>query len=191
MPLTEYNFNEENAVDRIFYGRIPVEKAASFLYYSEKGLVKNLIHYLKYRNQPEIGAFLGDWWGELLKEEGWKAGVDLVVPVPLHPKKLRKRGYNQVFSFGRQLAKHLEVPFERGVLRSLSNSKTQTHKNRWYRWQGSRNRYVLSNPDLVKHRRVLLVDDVLTTGATLEACARALHEADGVRVYIATMAVVP
>lgn len=191
MPLTEYDFNEENAVDRIFYGRIPVVKAASFLFYSEKGIVKNLIHYLKYKNQPEIGAFLGDWWGELLKESTLGTRVDMIVPVPLHPKKQRKRGYNQVFAFGRQLARHLDVPFEPEALRNISNRKTQTVKNRWYRWYDSSHGYALSNPGLVSGKCVLLVDDVITTGATLEACVRALRTAEGVRVFIATMAVVP
>jgi competence protein ComFC len=191
VPLTEYDFVEENAVDRIFYGRIPVEKAASFLYYSEKGIVKNLIHYLKYKNQPEIGAFLGDWWGQILKENSRGPRVDMVVPVPLHPIKQRKRGYNQVFLFGQRLAFHLGVPFVPGALRRVSNRATQTTKNRWYRWHGSSHSFVLSGQAPVGEKCILLVDDVITTGATIEACCRALREAGGVRVFVATMAVVP
>jgi ComF family protein len=191
MPLTEYDFKEENAVDRIFYGRIAIEKAASFLFYQEKGIVKNLIHYLKYKNQPEIGAFLGDWWGALLKESNPALQVDMVVPVPLHPKKQRKRGYNQVFPFGSRLATHLDVTFAPEALRKTSNRKTQTGKNRWSRWYGNSHIFVLKEPGLVSGKSVLLVDDVITTGATIEACARALSEAGDVRVYVATMAVVP
>lgn len=191
LPLTEYNFNEENAVDRIFYGRIPVEKAASFLFYSEKGVVKNLIHYLKYRNQPQLGAFLGQWWGEQLSENGLGEKVDCVVAVPLHPSKQRRRGYNQVTLFASCLADKLEVPYLETALVKTANSKTQTRKDRWFRWQSSKELYQLSDPILVEFKRVLLVDDVITTGATLEACSRALLKAEGTTVYIGTMAVVP
>jgi ComF family protein len=191
LPLTEYNFNEENAVDRIFYGRIPVEKAASFLFYSEKGVVKNLIHYLKYRNQPQLGTFLGQWWGEQLSENGLGEKIDCVVPVPLHPSKQRRRGYNQVTLFAVNLADRLQVPYLETALVKTANSKTQTRKDRWFRWQSSKELYQLSNPILVEFKRVLLVDDVITTGATLEACSRALLKAEGTTVYIATMAVVP
>jgi ComF family protein len=191
LPLTEYNFNGENAVDRIFYGRIVVEKAASFLFYSEKGIVKNLIHYLKYRNQPEIGSFLGHWWGQLPAMQSLKGRIDLIVPVPLHPKRERKRGYNQVIPFASALSVHLGVPYLPDALRKTANTKTQTRKNRWYRWQGTQSLYLLNDPAMLQGKRVLLVDDVLTTGATLEACARALQEAGGVRVFIGTMACVP
>ena len=191
LPLTEYNFNEENAVDRIFYGRIPVEKAASFLFYSEKGVVKNLIHHLKYRNQPQLGTFLGQWWGEQLSENGLGEKIDCVVPVPLHPSKQRRRGYNQVTPFAVCLADKLQVPYLETALVKTANSKTQTRKDRWFRWQSSKELYQLSNPILVEFKRVLLVDDVITTGATLEACSRALLKAEGTSVYIATMAVVP
>lgn len=153
--------------------------------------MKNLIHYLKYRNQPQIGAFLGDWWGELLKEGGLASQIDCVVPVPLHPKKQRKRGYNQASLFGQRLACHLGVPFMEDALMKTANSKTQTRKNRWYRWQGSSDLYTLTVPGELLHKGVLLVDDVVTTGATLEACGRALLQAEGVRVYVAAMAVVP
>lgn len=191
MPLTEYDFREENAVDRIFYGRIPVEKAASFLFYTEKGIVKNLIHYLKYRNQPQLGSFLGQWWGELLAESGLKDTIDCVVPVPLHPAKQRRRGYNQVVPFALSLAGKLEVPCLETALVKTANSKTQTRKDRWFRWQSSKELYRLQDPSLVAFKRVLLVDDVITTGATLEACARALLQAEGTSVYVGTMAVVP
>jgi ComF family protein len=191
LPLTEYTFNEENAVDRIFYGRIPVEKAAAFLFYSEKGIVKNLIHYLKYKNQPQIGAFLGNWWGSELRENGLGDHIDCIIPVPLHPSKKKRRGYNQVTQFAQSLATTLEVPMYEDVLVKAGRSTTQTRKDRWYRWETSRGGYRLSPNARLEAQRVLLVDDVITTGATLEACANAILSADGATVYIASMAVVP
>ncbi len=191
LPLTEYNFIDENAVDRTFYGRIDIKKGAAFLFYTENGIVKNLIHYLKYKNQEPIGIFLGNWFGELLKESDSLKNIDLVVPVPLHKRKLRKRGYNQVAEFGKRLAFHLKAKYVDHVLIKTANTKTQTKKSRLYRWQGNQELYTLTDNDFLKHKNILLVDDVITTGATLESCAKALQHSPGVSVYIATMAVVP
>ncbi len=100
LPLTEYTFNEENAVDRTFYGRINIKKASSFLFFAENGVVKNLLHNLKYKDQQEIGTFLGDWYGQVLKEDPGLNEIDFIVPVPLHHKKLRKRGTTKLQNSG-------------------------------------------------------------------------------------------
>ncbi len=191
VPLTEYSFNEENAVDRIFYGRTDVKKASAFLFYSEKGIVKNLIHKLKYQNQPQIGGFLGDWSGQILLENRELTDVDMVIPVPLHPVKLKKRGYNQVTLFGEALANHLEVPYVSDILIKTANTKTQTSKRRILRWQESDDLYKLSNAATLHGKHLLLVDDVITTGATIEACVTAIKKAPQVKVSVASMAVVP
>lgn len=191
LPLTEYSFNEENAVDRIFYGRTDIKKASSLLFYTENGIVQNLIHQLKYRNQPQIGSFLGDWFGQLLVENGFSDPIDMVIPVPLHPRKLKKRGYNQVTLFARRLAEHLGASLEADILHKTANTRTQTRKNRLLRWRRIPELYRLSDPSLISGKSILLVDDVITTGATIEACAQALHKSPNVKIYVATMAVVP
>lgn len=191
LPLTEYDFIDENPIDRIFYGRIVIKKANSFLFYTEKSIVKTLIHYLKYKNQQQIGTFLGDWYGQILKESGTLDHIDIVVPVPLHKKKLRKRGYNQVSRFGERLAYHLNAIYAENMLVKTANTQTQTKKGRVFRWQNDQEPYTLSDTDCLKNKHILLVDDVITTGATLEACARALRHAEGIEIYVATMAVVP
>ncbi len=191
LPLTEYSFNEENAVDRIFYGRTDVKKASAFLFYSEKGIVKNLIHKLKYQNQPQIGGFLGDWYGQILLENRELTDVDMVIPVPLHPRKLKKRGYNQVALFGETLANHLEVPFVSDILIKTANTRTQTRKRRILRWQESEDLYKVRNAPALSGKHLLLVDDVITTGATIEACVAAIKKASQVEVSVASMAVVP
>ena len=91
LPVTEYNFTDENQIDKIFYGRVAIKKANSLLFYSETGIVKNLIHYLKYKNQEEVGEFLGDWFGLLIKENNYLNSIDVIIPVPLHKKKLKKK----------------------------------------------------------------------------------------------------
>lgn len=190
LPLTEYNFIDENPVDRIFYGRVAIKKANSFLFFTKNGIVKSLIHYLKYKNQEEIGVFLGDWFGELLKDEQSLSQIDYVIPVPLHRKKLKKRGYNQVAKFGQRLAYHLGASYNDTLLLKTANTRTQTKKGRLGRWQNDKPLFEMTDPTFLKNKRILLVDDIITTGATLESCANALKKTEGIVIYIATMAVV-
>lgn len=191
LPLTEYNFNVENGVDRIFYGRINIKKASSFLFFTDHGIVKNLIHHLKYKNQEQIGDFLGEWYGQIIKENGFLEKIDFVIPVPLHKKKLKKRGYNQVALFAEKLALHLDAKFlEHGLIKT-ANTRTQTKKSRLNRLQENRLLYEAGDIDKLKNKKILLVDDVITTGATMEICAQTLKNIEGTTIYIASMAVVP
>jgi len=191
LPITDYNFTDENEIDRIFYGRVLIKKASAFLFFSKTGIVKNVLHYLKYRNQEIIGDFLGNWYGELLVEQDDLKAIDAVIPVPLHHKKLKKRGYNQVEKFGKQLANHLKADFMTDVLIKTANTKTQTKKSRLNRWQTNRDLYQVADVKLLKGKKILLVDDIITTGATIEICALALHQIEGIELYVTTMAMVP
>ncbi|MFC2147378.1 MAG: ComF family protein [Eudoraea sp.] len=178
-------------MDTIFYGRIDIKKASAFLFYSDQGIVKNLIHFLKYKNQPQIGQFLGDWYGQVLKESNALDYIDIVIPVPLHKIKLKKRGYNQVSGFAKRIADHLNAGYMEHILVKTANTRTQTKKNRFYRWRSMPDLYKVTNPDFLSNKNVLLIDDVITTGATIEACTRAIKEAKDVTVSVAAMAVVP
>ncbi len=191
LPLTDYNFNEENAVDRTFYGRINIKKASSFLYFIENGIVKKLIHQLKYRNQEKIGTFLGEWYGQILKVDKALEKIDYVIPVPLHKTKLRKRGFNQVDKFGERIAFHINAQYLSKGLMKTANTKTQTKKGRLGRIQTNKELYTISNPEILKNKKVLLIDDVITTGATMEICANTLLKIEGITLYIASMAIVP
>ncbi len=191
LPITEFNFAQENAVDRIFFGKVPIAKAVSFVYFSKNGIVMELLHHLKYRNQPQIGDFLGKWFGEILIAQGNLPKFDMVIPVPLHPKKLRKRGYNQVHSFGKQLARYVKAPFMTQILVKKTNTRTQTKKNRMDRLLKSDGVFEITAPELIEGKHILLVDDVITTGATIVSCARTLLTAKNVTIYVATIAFVP
>ena len=191
VPLTEYSFNEENAVDRIFYGRTDIYKASSFLYYSDKGIVQNLIHHLKYRNQQQIGAFLGNWYGLILAESGELKGLDYIIPVPLHRKKLKKRGYNQLTAFGEALSYHLKAQYLPDLLIKTANTRTQTRKRRFARLGSKKDLYILRKHANLQGKHILLIDDVITTGATIEACADTLLEGSEARVSVASMTIVP
>jgi len=191
LPLTDHSFGIENQVDRLFYGRVPIKKACSFLYYTTNGIAKNLLHHLKYKNQEVIGDFFGDWYGSILAEDKALEQIDYVIPVPLHPKKLKLRGYNQVARFGKKLALHLDALFLEDGLVKTSNTKTQTQKSRLLRWQSQQQLFLVKEPEKLIKKRILLVDDIVTTGATLEVCSQTLLEIKGVEIFIATMATVP
>jgi len=191
MPLTDHNFLEENTVDRIFYGRIPIKKAASFVFFSKNGIVKNLLHWLKYQNQEQIGAFFGDWCGSLLEKDNHLKKVDVVVPVPLHHKKLKKRGYNQVALFAQKIASSIGAEYREDLLLKTINTKTQTKKDRQLRWENSKEAFQLNLKSTSSFEHVLLVDDVITTGATIESCAKVLLQLKNVHVSVLSIAVVP
>ncbi len=188
LPVTNFHKEKDNPVEAVFYGRIPVENASSLLLFEKKGMVQQLIHNLKYRGHREIGTFLGTWMGKELREQENYKNISLVIPVPLHKNKLKKRGFNQVENFGREIAKALEVPYADHLLLKKNASKTQTVKKRFARWGSIGETFVVESPLELKNEHVLLVDDLVTTGATLEACAEKLLQVKGVKISIATMA---
>ncbi len=188
LPVTNFPFDNDNSVQKVFYGRVKLEYATSLLLFQKKGNVQKLIHQLKYRGQREISEFLGQWMGAILAETGISSGIEAVIPVPLHKKKLKSRGFNQVEDFGKEIALSLNVPYLDNVLLKRSFTTTQTFKARLSRWGNIEETFVLANPDLIQNKHILLVDDIITTGATLEACAGVLKEAGGVKISIASMA---
>ncbi len=190
MPLTDFTFNDQNAVDRIFYGRINIKKASSFLFYNEKGIVKSIIHNLKYRNQEKIGALLGDWYGQIIVEKGYLKNIDYVIPVPLHRKKLKQRGYNQVSLFAKRIAYHIKATYNENILIKTANTKTQTKKGRIARFYEKKDLFTLTDYTYFQNKNILLVDDVITTGATMEMCTIAIQKTKGVTIYITSMAFV-
>lgn len=189
LPLTNFHHNNENAVKKVFYSRIQLQHATSLLIFRKKGMVQELIHNLKYRGHKEIGIFLGEWLGAELSEITTFQEIDTVVPVPLHKKKLRSRGFNQVEGFGKELAKSLNAEYVNNVLLKVTASKTQTLKKRLSRWGSIEESFIVKNPEVLNNKHILLVDDLITTGATLEACALKLQEIEGIKISIATMAI--
>ena len=188
IPLTQHHLNSENEAFKKFYGRIPVEHVSALVYFHKKGIVQELIHCLKYRGQEAIGTVLGEWYAEELKSSQFLQSVDAIIPVPLHPKKLRERGYNQVTEFGNALAKSLQIPVNTSILFRQVYSKTQSQKNRLGRTEGIDTIFDVTFNEKDHNQHFLLIDDVITTGATLEVCAKALLKIPGAKISIVCMA---
>ena len=188
LPYTNFHLDDENRVVRQLYGRIPFESAAAFLYFAKGSKVQNLIHGLKYNNKPEIGTRLGEMYGQKLKAIEKFKEIDLILPVPLHPKRLKKRGYNQSEYFAMGLSNSLEIPLRSDILVRPVATSTQTQKSRFSRFENMKDVFSISNSELLQGKHVLLVDDVLTTGATVEACALELLKVQALRISIASIA---
>ncbi len=188
MPLTYYHLDPKNEAVKKFYGKIDIQFAAAFLYFNKKGIVQELIHNLKYKGHQEIGSVLGSWYAEDLKEIQFEIPFDAIIPVPLHKRKFKERGYNQVTTFGKEIAFGLNVPFEENILIRKLHTKTQSKKNLLGRSENIGNIFDVVFDETHHHKHFLIVDDVFTTGATIEACARALLKIPGAKISMLCMA---
>jgi ComF family protein len=189
LPLTNFSKFEYNEMEKIFYGRVALEAGTSLLHYSKNGNVQKLIHDLKYKKRQKIGLFLGEMLGDEILEHHRFDTVDCILPVPLHPSKIKIRGYNQVTTFGQALSEKLTIPYYDDILRGRARAKTQTHKNRFDRLKNLEENFELSDKETLKNKHVLLIDDVVTTGATIEACCIQLSQIKNIKISIATMAI--
>ena len=189
LPITDFIDTPNNVVEKSFEGRTPIVAGTALLYFRKKGISQELMHNLKYRNRQDIGVFFGKWMGKQLKESTRFKGIEALVLVPLHPKKMKSRGYNQLTTFGEQLSVELDIPIIKEALRKKGEVRSQTKKNRLSRFEEISDSFELYKTKSLVGKHVLLLDDVITTGATLEACTNELLKVKGVRVSIATMVV--
>jgi ComF family protein len=170
LPKTHHHTYSDNPVMQRLRGRLPLAHAFAFLHFRKHGMVQHLLHQLKYGNHPEVGVRLGNLYGWELAQAGLAAAFDLILPVPLHQMRQRSRGYNQSAKFAEGLSRALGVPWADAVSYRMAATATQTRKGRAARWQNVKDVFALRDAARVHNLRVLLVDDVITTGATLEAC---------------------
>jgi ComF family protein len=175
LPRTDYHLNGSPVKDRLT-GRLPLQHGLAFLKFRKGSSVQQLLHQLKYNQHPEIGVKLGKVYGKELAQHGYSSAFDLIVPVPLHRARLRKRGYNQSSKFAEGLSLSLQVPWDESISMRKSNTSTQTRKSKLERWENVKDVFSVKEENIVKGKRILLVDDVVTTGATLEACGMHLVE---------------
>lgn len=188
LPITNFGCKEHTPVEKVFRGRLPFVFATSFLYFTKHSVTQRLLHQLKYRGRKEVGLMMG----RMMAEAGWfrdaPEPVDVLVPLPLHKSRERRRGYNQAAAICEGIAAETKIEIVTDAVTRTSFTSTQTQKNRMQRWMNMSGRFELRKDELIRNRHVLLVDDVITTGATLEACGLLLLQAPGVRLSIASLA---
>ena len=188
LPKTNFHYQKNNPVEILFWGRCEIYSAAAIYRYLKKGKVQNLIHNFKYKGYFEIGLYLGEKYGVQLMQADRFKNVDFIIPVPLHPKKLRKRGFNQSEIFGRGLAKTMSAKLDNDNLYRKVHTATQTRKSRWERFKNVESIFGIRDAKKLKGKHLLIVDDVITTGSTIEACVVKLQEIDGVKISVAAIA---
>ena len=188
LPKTGYENNPDNPLAQIFYGQMPFNAVTAEFFFSKTGKVQHLIHGLKYHHCRENGIFLGQEIGKSLLKAPDYQGIDFIIPIPLHPKKEKLRGYNQSHVIAEGIHEITNIPIaEKSLVRSVFTD-TQTKKSREERYQNVKDIFELKKPEKLHGKHVLLVDDVLTTGATIMSAGKALLHAEGIKISVATVA---
>lgn len=188
LPETNFHLRQDNPVINQFYGKINFNAAASLYYFSKGGKVQHLVHTFKYMGYKNIGLFVGKMYGEKLLSSPLFGDIKDIVPIPLHPSKLRQRGYNQAEYFAKGLALSMNATVHPGVLIRTHASETQTHKARFSRWENVKEIFTLRDGDNLKGKHVMLVDDVITTGSTLEAAGNVLFGISDIKISVCSLA---
>lgn len=188
LPRSLYYQDNENPIAKLFWGKVKLELAMSAFSFIKKGKIQRLMHELKYKGNTQVGEILGIELGKEIAKVENKLKVDIVIPVPLHKKKQKQRGYNQSDFIAMGVAKVLECEMNIDLLKRKEHSESQTRKSKYERWENVGEVFTLKDVNQYSGKHILLVDDVVTTGATLEACCKKLEEIDGVKLSIATLA---
>lgn len=188
LPQTRYHLTQGNAFEQHFWGRVDIHAGAAMYFFIPGGRTQTLLHNIKYRRRSDIAEKVGILYGKQISRSARFEKIDVVVPVPLHWRKRKKRGFNQSEAFARGLALSMKTELDTTILKRVIHTETQTRKSREQRVENMKGAFVVRDPRAIASSHVLLVDDVLTTGATLEACANRLNQAEGVKISLLTIA---
>lgn len=186
LPETHFEHYSNNPIERKFYGRIPVSAATAQYYFSRDSILQRLVHQLKYKSNKELGYLLGILIGASLKRSG-RFKADALVPLPLFKSRERKRGYNQSHILCEGISRELQLPILKNIIIRPDHTETQTHKGRIERWKNIEGKFRLIDPVAITGKHILLVDDVVTTGATLESCGSELLKAENITLSLACL----
>jgi ComF family protein len=188
MPETTFEQHPDNPVEKIFWGRLPLVGATAQFYFTKESLMQHIMHQFKYKRNKDLGLQLGRMMGEQIKKSG-RFDVDALIPLPLFPAKEKRRGYNQAMLLCEGMAEAMAIPVLDKVILRPQHTETQTKKGRIERWKNMEGKFIMPNPDSIRNKHLLLVDDVVTTGATLEACGNELLQAENVKLSVACLCV--
>lgn len=189
LPRTNTHMKPDELIERRFWGKIAVSHTIAYLRFSKKSKVQHLLHQLKYKNKPELGVLLGELYGQDLKAADFNKNIDLIIGVPLHIEKEKQRGYNQANCIAEGLSKALEVPYDATIARKVINTDTQTKKSRFERFMNVKDAFEITDMEKLKGKRIAIVDDVLTTGSTIESFATTLLENGCREISVITIAI--
>lgn len=189
LPRTDYHLRKDNPVEKLFWGKVPLERATSFYFYRKGSDFRQILHQLKYGGQKGIGAIMGRYMAAELQQSGFFEGVDVILPVPLHKKKQQIRGYNQSEWIARGITAVTGIPIDTEAVVRRKNTETQTRKSSLERWENVEGIFELHHAEALAGKHILIVDDVLTTGATTVECASCLTGIEGIRISVLTLAV--
>ena len=188
MPQTNYHLDHDNPLKNRLACRLPVRLAMAMFKFSKSGRVQSLLHALKYRNEPALGVMLGNVYGDRLLTGNLKNAFDLIIPIPLHASRKRKRGYNQSAKFAEGLSQKLGIQFSDDLMERKVKTTTQTRKTKLKRWQNVMDVFHVNDREQLAGKNILLVDDVVTTGSTIEACGNYIIDAECASLSIACIA---
>jgi ComF family protein len=189
LPETNFHSIADNYVEKIFYGRLPIAAATSLFFFSKDSLLQHLLHQLKYKGNQDIGFYFGKMLGRRFKETNRFNGIDFITPIPLSKKRLQKRGYNQAMALSKGLSEELQIPILDNLTIRKKDNETQTNKSRTERWENMQDCFFVENEKAVEDKSILLVDDVITTGATIEACGASILKISNTKLSIASIAI--
>ena len=189
LPRLHMHDESDNAVEKLFWGRVDIHAATAYVSMPRNGISHRLIHRLKYHGDQEVGERLGALFADELRESTRMRDVDVIIPVPLHPKKMHVRGYNQCDCIARGMAEILGAEVSMNNLTRTHFNASQTRRGRISRWSNVKDIFWVREPDKLEGKRILLIDDVITTGATIEACATAIKKVPRVQLSVAALAV--
>lgn len=184
LPRTNFHLQPDNRLEQFFAGRISFQHIAAYAYFVKGGSIQSIIHELKYKQNPQIGTYIGQLCGENLRGSSFIADVDILVPVPLHPKREKERGYNQSLEICKGISEVTGIPIDSNTLIRKVNNKSQTKNSRFDRWKNVEDIFSITDSTAFQNKHILLVDDVITTGSTLESCAKEILKCGGARMSI-------
>jgi ComF family protein len=189
LPRTGMHDHPDNRLERLLWGRVGYASASAFLRMPKQSEVHRMIHELKYKSNQSIGLELGIMFGMELRQSQRMSHFDCIIPVPLHPRRLKERGYNQCDSIVQGVAESMQTNYDLNNLVRQQYNDSQTRMSRYKRWQNVETIFGIHQPQKWHNAHILLIDDVITTGSTIEACAQVLSQIPGIRISIASIAI--